>query len=500
MSGGSPRRVFWTLLIAGLLLRCVALTQPLVDAHLLRQCQTAAATRSLLAEPGVSSLVPWVGDFAEHYVLELPAYNYLVLALHAAVGNLPVAGKLVSLALWALSFWLLQGIWRRALAPSAAAWANVLFVFSPLSVFYAQAFMPEMLVQALAFGFVLLLIRYDEISTRARWALAAAVGLLALLIKAPETAHLYLIFVCLTVARSGWRSLLRPRYLIAGIVSAACVMAWGSYLGSINRGSLAFGGAGDTLRDFIGPLRLRFEVHTWWMIALYLGGFVVPGFAALPVLRGAAVVARHGGSKILAAWLLSLAAFYLLWLGNGPASQGYYNLPALAPLAALFGLGMHALLAAPWVQRWRPLAAGLAVALTIGCAAPVWLYLFTPDRALLAAALWTREHTEPGAVILFRAAHRSDMREYTPNTVFPFYAERPAFIWTAGLPELYRRAARERARYAVITVPLPESRVIAAIRRLRGTPTPPRESTDWLREQGFAPLAEGPGFVAFRRQ
>lgn len=495
-------KYFWWLLGLGVLLRCVALNQPLVDAGLLRQCQTAAVTRDLIAEPGLtlSSRIPWAGDFEERFVQELPIYNYIVIALHAVIGHLTICGKLVAIALWAFSFWLLQFIWRRLLDPAAAAWANLLFITSPLGVFYSQAFMPESLVQLVAHAFVLLLIRHDEKPTLQRWALAAAAGLLALLIKAPMTAHLYVIFVFLTLARNGWPSLFRPRYLIAGIVSAACVIAWGKFLGGINQSLLSFGGAGANLQGFIGPLRLRFEFHTWRMIALYLGGFVVPGPALLMVVRGALAIAQRGCTRGLAAWLLSLAVFYLMWLGNGPASQGYYNLPALAPVAALFGLGMNALLAAPWVRRWRTLAAGLAVALTVGCAAPVWVYLFTPDRAILDAARWTREHTEPGAVVLFRTAHRSDMNEYTANAVFPFYAERPAFIWTAGLPEPYRSAALERARYAVVTVPLPESRIITAIRKLRGTPTPPRESTDWLQEHGFAPIAEGAGFVAFRRQ
>ena len=48
------------------------------------------------------------------------------------------SGKVVSIALWTLSFFLLQAIWRRILIPSTAMWANVLFVVSPLDVFYGQ--------------------------------------------------------------------------------------------------------------------------------------------------------------------------------------------------------------------------------------------------------------------------------------------------------------------------------------------------------------------------
>ncbi len=495
-----PRAVFWVFLACGVLLRCVALFQPLVDAHLLRQCQTAAATQSLQARPGIGARIPWAGDLEERYALEFPAYNYLVIAAGAVSGDLAVAGKLVSIALWALSFWLLQRIWLRVLNPSAAAWANLLFTVSPLGVFYGQAFMPEMLVQALAFAFVLLVIRYDENPLHTRWIAVAAVGLAALVIKAPETAHLYVIFIFLMAARNGWRSLFWPRHIIAAIATAACIIAWSACLGSINQSALSFGGAGENLLGFIGPLKLRVDPRIWLMIALYTAVFVVPGPALLVVLRGGFSVVKHGCTRVLAAWLVSLAVFYLAWLGNGPSRQSYYNLPALAPIAALFGLGMSALLASPRVQRWRTAAAVSAVVLTLGCAVPVWIYLFTPDRVLLGAARWARDHTEPGSVILLRAAHRPDMVEYTPNAVFPFYAERPAFIWTSSLPEPYRGMALERARYAVVTVPPPESRIAGAIRRLRGIPVPAKEGTEWLRERGFVPVAGGEGFEAFRRQ
>lgn len=496
------RKITWFLLIFGLVLRCVALNQPLVDAGLLRQCQTAAVTQSLIEEGGLAltSRIPWVGDVDERFVRELPIYTYLVMGVHALTGNLTLSGKLVSISLWAISFWLLQGIWRRALDPAAAAWANLIFVVSPLGVFYGQAFMPESLVQVLAFAFVLLLIRYDENPTLGRWAPAAFTGLLGLLVKAPATAHLYIIFLFLVVTRSGLRSLFQARYLVAGMLSAACVVAWGNYFSSFNITPLSFGSADDNVRGFIGPWQLRFRFHTWWMVALYLGGFVVPGPAFLAVLRGLLVFVRDRSSRLLAGWLLSLAVFYLLWLGDGPASQGYYNLPALAPLSALFGLGMGAILSSERVRKWRPAATVLPVLITVGFAAPVWKYLYTPDRVILAAALWTRDHTEPGALILFRPTHRADMVDYAFNAVFPFYAERPAITLTDNLPETYRRAALERSRYAVVTLPQPDGPVISAIRKLRGLPTPPRESTDWLLARGFSVIAENERFVAYRRQ
>ena len=494
-------KIFWLLLLAGVALRCVALDQPLVDAHLLRQCQTAAATRDLAQAQGfaLSTPIPWVGDLAQSYVLELPLYNFLTLALHVVVGDLAMCGKLVSVLLWTVSLFLLQGIWRRVLDARETVWANLLFVLAPLEVFYGQAVMPEMLVQALAFGFLLLLVRYDEAPTLTRWWACVAVGLAGLLVKAPEIAHLYLILFAFIVHRAGWRSLFRVKYIVGGIVSAAAVLAWSRYSNSINESAYAFGRAESNLAGFIGPLALRFQLRPWLMIALYLGAFVVPGPAALAVLQGARTFAARP-SLLLGAWLGAVGFFYVLWFGNGATAQSYYNLPAVAPICALFGLGMRSVLGSRRPAAWPRAAAAIGALLVIGCAAPVWVYLFQQDHTILAAARWARDHTEPGAPILCQVNHRPDLAEYGANPVFYYYAERPTFIWVPNLSDSLRTEALARSRYAVITLPRPlASGLLGRLQRFRGMHEAPPISTGWLTQSGFVPAGEGPGFIALRR-
>ena len=186
-------RSVWGFLIVGVAVRCVALNQPLIDAHLLRQCFTAAAVKDLIDEPDfhLSSRVSWMGDVDVRYIQELPIYNYFVVGVHRLIGHLDLSGKVTQHSHFGRSsFVLLQFIWRRILNPQQAFWANLLFVIAPLSVFFGQAFMPEMLVQALAFAFILLVLRYDENPSLIRWSLCAGIGLAALLVKLPETAHL----------------------------------------------------------------------------------------------------------------------------------------------------------------------------------------------------------------------------------------------------------------------------------------------------------------------
>lgn len=495
-------RSVWLFLLIGIAVRCVALNHPLVDAHLIRQCQTAAATKSLIAEPGfhVSSKIPWLGDLDAHYVLELPIYNYLVIGVHFLTRNLDLSGKLTTILLWAASFICLQFIWRRILDSQQAFWANLLFVVAPLDVFFGQAFMPEMLIQLLAFAFIWQVLRYEENPNLVRWIPIAGIGLLGLLVKLPETAHLYLILGFLVFRREGWKAAIRPRYLLGAIITIVAIKGWSSYVDSVNAAYLPEWNSAGNLRGFIGSFGSRLQLKPWIMIFLYLGILIVPGPAALAAAYGFFEYIRKHREKILGLWFLSLAFFYLLWFGNGATGQSYYNLPVLAPLCALFGIGMHELLQKKWILRWPRIAAASAVMLVVLPAIPIWRYLFQEDRQIFEAALWTKQNTQPGEVTLFRLNHRPDMTDYPYNPVPAYYSERPTFIWTTTIPEVQDRMMLERARYAVVSLPQPAAADwLAIMNRFRSASAPGPESLEWLEQSGFRLLTKQTGFEVFKK-
>jgi hypothetical protein len=446
----------------------------------------------------------------------LPLYNYLVIGVYQLVGRLDASGKLTSIMLWAASFLVLQFIWRRLLDFEQTFWANLLFVFTPLEVFYGQAFMPEMLIQLLAFAFVLLAIRYHETPSLIRWVACAAVGLIGLVVKFPEFCHLYLILIALIFVSEGARALPRLRYLVAAALSIVALKVWSNYLDAINVDPLSFASSKQNLQIFIGSWQSRFHFVPWAMICLYLAAFVLPG----PIIFVAAYgfwiflrsqraltgrddfqVAHLGDPKteILGLWLLSLALFYLLWFGNTAANQSYYNLPAVAPLCALTGIGMGKLLSVPFVNRWRRAAVVVTTLLVVVPAIPVYRYLWRQDRQLLATTEWVRVNTQPNDVILFQPNHSSSMIDYPYNPVMSYYGGRPTFVWTRYTPETYRQAALERANFAVITLPQPlPTGLLGIVNRFRRFNRAP-EPTDWLEAAGFRLLEAHPSFSVYAR-
>jgi Dolichyl-phosphate-mannose-protein mannosyltransferase len=495
-------RSVWIFLAAGIALRCVAINQPLVDAHLLRQCQTAAATKSLIEQSGfhLSSKITWLGDFDGHYLMELPLYNYLVIGVHSLVSNLDLSGKLATIVLWAAGFVCLQFIWRRILDPQQTFWANLLFVIAPLSVFYGQAFMPEMLLQLLAFAFVWQLMRYNETPAISRWILVVALGLTALLVKLPETAHLYLILALLLLGREGWKGLFRPRYLIAGVVTIVAIKGWSRYMDSVNAIYMPKWTSSEALPYVVGRLTDRLHFKPWAMAFLYVAAFIIPGPALVATAYGFLVFLRQRRVSFLSIWLASLAVFYLVWFGTGPTAQSYYNLPSLAPLCALFAIGMREILAMKWIRPWQTVISVFAGVLIVLSASPFWQYLFKQDRQLLAAARWAKENTSPNDIILFRANHRWDITDYPENPVPAYYSERTTFIWSRYMPETIAQPALERARYAVVTVPQSApANSLAILNRFREVRAPQLESPEWLEQNGFRPVEKHIGFEVFKK-
>jgi hypothetical protein len=493
---------FWVLLAIGIGLRCVAINQPLVDHGLLRQVQTAGATKSLIEQPGfsLSSRIPWLPDSDARFVLELPLYNYLVIPVFKITGNLDMSGKLTSIGLWVFSFWLLQFIWMRCLKPSQIFWANLLFAIAPLGVFYNQAFMPEALIQCLAFGFVLCTLRFNENPTLARWAVCSGIGLLGLLVKMPEIAHLYLILAILVFQRERWAALRQPRYWIAAFITIAVLRMWSHYMDQINAANLPEWSSTGNLYHFIGSWQSRFHFKPWLMIVFYLGGLVIPGVVSLAALYGL-VLFRKSPNKILGLWLLSLVVFYLVWFGNTAAVQSYYNLVALAPLSALAAIGIDQLMKRPIpVSRPKTFQA-LAIIVIALCAVPGLFHLFKQDRQILTAARWTENHTTPDELVIFEPNHRWDMVDYPYNAIVSYYSHRPTVVWTRNTPDSLRAMALKQARYAVVTTPRPPSKgLMRVINHVRGADKRKPQPTEWLEENRFRPVARQDGFIFYEKE
>ena len=500
------RHSFAILFFIGICARLAALTQPLIDAQLLRQCQTAYATREMIREPGfsLSTAIPWHGDSGAKLVQEIPTYNYLVMGVNAVVGNLEMSGKLTSVLFWALSFWLLQGIWRRILRPGETGWANLLLVLSPLSNFFGQAFMPEMVVQALAFGFLLALLRYAESRRLGDFLVLTLIGALAILQKAPEISHLYLVAGAVFFSMHGTKLVRRPECWLALIATAVLAKAWGGYMDSVNATGALELTASKALRVSIGTVGDRVNLHFYRRIAGYVGIFLITPLGVPFVVGGLVRMLRERRAVVAWAWGASLIFFYLMWGPSTAAEHTYYNLPALGPVCLLFGMGVAAF--QQWLRVWVPSvsARGWIGAAIVLVAVPFPLvttvYLYSQDRVVYDSAQWLKQNTLAEDVVIFVGGHRTDFVDFPHVATVPFYAERKVWVWCSSLGSENKARAQASARWVVTTEP-PEnvSGLEALRRRVKAEVIHTHPDLSWLAASGFQQTYRGDGFTVYRR-
>ena len=463
-------------LVIGITVRMVAIDQPLIDAHAIRQCYTAVCTRSILRERGfpLSSIVNWRGDQGLRLVLEVPIYNYMAIGIDHLLHNLDASGKVASIALWAASFLVLQNLWKRCLNPREAFWANSLFVLSPISIFFGQAYSPEMLVQFLGLCLVWRFLCYQESGSRIDFFCFAAVGCVASLVKAPEVFHLVVFSFILLLIRERWRLFVRWEYWLAGAATVFVIHSWSGYVTPITAAYDESWTPARLLSYYFKSWGDRLDPMSYVRFCSYLVPFVMAFTGMGGIALGAFVQIRERGWTWPAFWVLSAGLYYMTW-GFGPAQHhSYYQLPALPACCYLFGLGMARLRAfkSPWISRY---GTGVLAGATLAFAAFGTWYLFRQDRVIYDSAIWTMQHSAPSEGVIFKSGHDHSSFNFPHEAVFAYYADRPVWLDTTYLSPPERQRAEQSAAWVVETYPVERQGRVERVRRLLkgAAPLPP---------------------------
>lgn len=470
---------FPALLLLGLVIRLPALLHPVQEGQ--RNAQTACLTANML-EGGHLRLDPvasWRGDLDARLVQELPLYNLAVLALKTALGvSVDLAGRSFSLIFWLLSFWVLQNIWSVALPQSARPWANLLYVFAPMSWYLSTAFMPETLVQLLSLSFLALALRHAGNPSFQNLTGLTLVGALGLLIKFPAFVHLGLFFVLVLVDRQGIRAFFRPALWLAGLLIALALLGWGRYVDHVNGPFFPFWRGWENFYGFLQPNLSRFSFQFWVPLAGYNLAFILPavlvpfGFAGL--LKIWKDRRKSFESRIWLYLFLSLLAGWLIWAKAAP-SHSYYNFPNLPFFCALFGLGVSG-----WLETWfrspriKRLVSISMVFLLLLWGTTGYLYLARPDTVTCAAAAWLRAHTLATDLVIYQPRHMASVLDYEHQPLLSHASLRRTWIWTRMTPQWEKERALQTSRWLIVTQPSGEISWIERLRRFfKGMPAPP---------------------------
>ncbi|MEM7145308.1 MAG: glycosyltransferase family 39 protein [Verrucomicrobiota bacterium] len=480
------------LAVAGILIRGAWLWLPVLDDNSwLRQTQTADGAKSL-KERGFwppYSIASWRGDLEAKLVMELPVYSYLAGGLSAVIGNMDLSGRIVSLAMWIISYFLLMAILRRFLTEQQLRWAAVLYVVAPLSIELGIAFQPEMLVQVCGLGFLLAMLRYFEGGRLSIFLLMFLLGVVGVCIKLPTMFHYYFIFGLLLLRNEGWRAAIRLRYWLFAIGTLASLKLWGTYVDAVNLEAFPEWTASSMLRDFTSEIGGLLQVHNWIKGAAYLTVFVLTPIGLLFVLAGLiSLVRSRDWFSFPMLWCIATAVFYVIWGPRTALGHAYYNLPALAPAAMLFGIGVPAVLdflrQGAWAGIVRALRPEFLVVLAVGIFSAFGAaYLLRQDTLVHRASMWVAENIPENDLVMVKSNHSNYSVIYPHVPAYSYYSGRRVWIWVPAMKEREQERALETSRWLLVTKRQEEVKWYEKMRRLLKRYEQAPEDMSWLTNQ-----------------
>jgi len=496
------------LLLIGMAIRLPSLVSPISEGY--RNAQTATLTAGMVenGQLRLDAIAPWRGDLDARLAMELPLYNLAALAINTLPGvGLDMAGRSTSLIFWILSFIALQALWRRTLPPKAVFWANVLFIFSPMNWYLSTAFMPESLLQLLAICFMICVLDHARNRTWGTLAGLFLTALLGLLVKFPAFVHLGLFAGLVLIDRQGWKSLLRPALLSAGLVIALCLLAWGEYVKVVNAPHFADWSGWENLVGFIRPQVSRLSPSYWLSLVGYNVAFIativsVP-FIAVGMWGFYTRMRQSFRARVWVYLFLSLLFSWLVW-GKGAPAQNYYNLPNLVFFCAALGSGVSTVreyfARKAWpvsMYRWSGATVAATIAL-LGLAG--YQYLSRPDRATVAAAEWVSANLPPDAMVAYQPRHAPVVMDYSHQPLLSHLTGRRTWVLVKNTPATELEQAFARSACFIVTHPADSPSTFEIVRqRFKGSPHPPPPS---LLGPGYPPfhkVAENKLFTAFVR-
>jgi len=493
-------RQAWLWLVVGVFLRLFLIGQPPVeDNSWIRQTQTADAIQSWMVQghPSWDAAVSWRGDTGARLAMELPVYNLIVYGGTILGLCLSVAGRVVSMLLWATSFLIVQQIWKHWLNPKESFWANLLFVFSPLSIAFGQAIMPEMLVLLLTVLLVWLCQSYLNRPSLFLWWGIVILGVVGCLIKLPAVSHLYLMIAGVLWIRSGWKGVLGLRVIFGALFTVICLWAWSRTTESVNTAYFSDWSSSANLRGFLGQWQDRLRPVYWVRLGFYLLLFAgTPAVWGLILLRGKTVVKDLRQYSVLVLWIVGLIFFVLLWGPKTCMGHAYYCLPFLVPLCGGFGKS------ASWLRypRWGGWgwSEGLVVGVVGGCLVMA-AYLMRPDKTLRETTLWMRENIPAGDLVIIKANHSVYTREYPQLPGFSYLSGRRTWIWGPYLSDEERVRALKTSRWLVETLPPPATSWWENVRKqIKGHERPAEDISGLKKIVGAELVTQGDGYRVFR--
>jgi Dolichyl-phosphate-mannose-protein mannosyltransferase len=311
-------------------IRLYHIDQPPLEFHATRQYRALLIARSLYFDsaPSVTVQEREVARASRERqgILEPPIFETLTAVGYSLLGGEPTwLPRVVSSVVWLIGAAFVYALGRRIAGPLSGLASVTFYLFLPLAVVASRAFQPDPTMVTLILASLWAIVRHDELPSRRRLVLAAALAAAAFIVLPRSLPVVLTVFASFAIRRHGVLAVRHPdTWIFAGLTLLPVAIVYGYGLAS---GAFR----ADVAGAIVFPL-LWLTPFLWrgWLVSIESAIGLASLFAA--IIGTLLVPAGRGRTLLVASWigyvLFGLAFNYAI------ATHDYYHLQ-LVPIVAL---------------------------------------------------------------------------------------------------------------------------------------------------------------------
>jgi hypothetical protein len=440
--------VLFAVILAGVLVRAYRITDPPLERHRVRQCDTAAMARNF-HEGSLNILYPqidWGGSSPGYVDSEFPIFPFAIALLYRAFGVHEWFGRAINIGAYVFSAIFLFRLTRRLFGDQVALVTVLFYSFVPLSVGFTRTIQPEPLMAlGTIVGIYYFWVWCEDEWRPAIWLSALGIALAALLKPFSLYVGVPLFYLC--YRRFGWKFFRKAELWVYFIAVMVPIALWYSHAWEL------WNDYGNTLGVFAGRQKLFSSEETHLGFWLSLGKrlferlvYLITTPAGL-ILLLVGMLTKPPRREYLVYWWAVGFALCIAGVAVGHWMHDYYQLPVVFIASIFMAMGVVRLWELGWPSKRFAAACAVMLSLaTVGYGA--WRSisersLDSSDWNRMSFARNIQELTESDAKIVFLSPeidsahkalnHRTPQGEYLNADPVDFYlAHRKG--WSVGFP------------------------------------------------------------------
>jgi len=303
------------IMLLGLVIRLYGINLPLVDSHQIRQAQTAMMARNLYEDNMdiFHTRLDFFGNQPGYIIMEFPLMHGITALLYYLFGVHEVIGRLVSVIFSIGAMFLMYGLARQFLTVIGALSALILYVFSPMNIFFSRAFMPESSMMFFMLGAVYFFLKWLKRQGLILYLTAIIFAAFACLIK-PNAGLIFAPIFAAWFLKYKWKMFKSFYFWPYLLLTTMPIILWAAYAHYFNAKIpyCTFSFADSWLE----VIRTRGIIGHWFSLRFYafLGGSIVflllTPLGFIGTVAGIICAKENSQNKVLYVWLGAIIIYF----------------------------------------------------------------------------------------------------------------------------------------------------------------------------------------------